>query len=369
MKTSTLFLKNMLCFAIAISTFCLSAQTYITIDNTPQSNTLYDNLQDAVDNAPDNAIIYVQPSPTSYGNATIDRPLTIVGRSHSETSNVSTVGAISVFNSDVTLKGLNINSTVTIRDNDFTVATPDDYVTNIKVFECKINNIVAGYTNGNYGANGVEIQGCVINSFTQHNTGLNVLVTNNIITSSVSVYTPTELLLTKNIFRGYNIFYLYNYSGGEIVIIHDNMFIFTYTFSDTTISLNSGEFNINYCLTYNYGLTDTVFGGNGTWIINNTLENTNPLFTNVDSNVPGSFAGTSGTYNPATRLMDNLTLQGGSPALTAGGGNSELGVFANSFNYKNLGNPRGIPVMDILSWDGAAPAGGSITVDISAKAH
>ena len=67
--------------------------------------------------------------------------------------------------------------------------------------------------------------------------------------------------------------------------------------------------------------------------------------------------------------MDNLTLQGGSPALTAGGGNSELGVFANSFNYKNLGNPRGIPVMDILSWDGAAPAGGSITVDISAKAH
>lgn len=373
MKTSTFLLKNMLCFAIAISTLSLSAQTYITIDNTPQSTTEWTTLQQAIDAAAPivdaaGVIIYIQPSTTSYGNGIIEdisSALTIVGRSHSETSNISTVGSLNIYSSDVTVKGVSASSVI-IRDNTGSGLDTDD-VTNVKLFECKTGGITVGYSNTAYGADGVEIQGCVINGLTHQRNSKNVLVTNNIITSSVSIYSPTTLLLTKNIFRGYNVFYIYNYSSGETVILHDNMFIFTYT-STTQIQLNSGDFNINYCLTYNYGGVDVDFAGSGTMTINNTDENTNPLFTNVDDSVGGSFAGNGG-YNPLTRSEDNLTLQAGSPALTRGGGGSEIGVHANSFNFKMQGNPRGIPVMDILSWDGAAPAGGSITVDISAKAH
>lgn len=374
MKTSTFFLKNMLCFAIAISTLSISAQTYITIDNTVQSNTEWTTLQEAIDAAapivdPAGVIIYIQPSPTSYGVGTIqdiNSALTIVGRSHSETSNVSTVSTINIYSSNVTIKGVNTGG-ITIRDN-VSGGLEADIIKNVKVFECKTGNITVGYVNTTYGADGVEIQGCIMSSLTQYKFSKNILVTNNIITSSLNIASPTTLLLTKNIFRGTSSFSISNSAPGETLILHDNMFISNY-FNDTLIYLSNYDFNINYCLTYNYGAGDVIFTPSGsTLTVNNTDENTNPLFTNVDPSVTFSFASPNG-YNPATRLEDNLTLQAGSPALTRGGGGSELGVFANGFNYKNLGNPRGIPVMDILSWDGAAPAGGSITVDISAKAH
>ena len=98
------------------------------------------------------------------------------------------------------------------------------------------------------------------------------------------------------------------------------------------------------------------------------LANTNPLFTNVNSTVTGSLAGIN-TYNPATRLDDNLTLQASSPALTGGGGGSQIGLFNGGFNYSNLGNPRGVPVMNIVSYEGAVPKNGNINVTISAKAR
>ncbi|QAA80458.1 hypothetical protein EI546_01370 [Aequorivita sp. H23M31] len=58
----------------------------------------------------------------------------------------------------------------------------------------------------------------------------------------------------------------------------------------------------------------------------------------------------------------------GSPALTGGVGGTEIGISSN-FNYKYLGNPRGVPAMDIVSYNGTVPKNGTINVTINAKAH
>jgi len=106
----------------------------------------------------------------------------------------------------------------------------------------------------------------------------------------------------------------------------------------------------------------------GSYLESNTLANTDPLFTDVDNTVSNSFAGTS-SYNPNSRLEDDLTLQATSPALTGGGGGSEMGLYNNGFLYNTLGNARGIPTLDIISYDGAVPKNGTINVTINAKAH
>ena len=98
------------------------------------------------------------------------------------------------------------------------------------------------------------------------------------------------------------------------------------------------------------------------------MANTDPQFTNVDPTVSQSFADNS-SYNPSTRIEDDLTLQAGSPALTGGGGGSQIGLYNNGFRYNMIGNPNGIPTLDVISYDGAIEKGSNINVTITAKAN
>ncbi|MEW4922782.1 hypothetical protein [Algibacter sp. 2305UL17-15] len=370
MKTSTSILKNMLCFAIAIMTLGLSAQTIITVDNNPGSTTTQQTIQEAIDAATAGDIIYVQPSGTSYGHANVTKALTIVGRSHSENNRVSTLGTVSIRSSNVTIKGINfgnLNFSATGASN------PPPFV-GTKIYECEFASATLGITSVlPVDADDIEIRGNIIRSgITQYVDGINVLISNNIFLggSPLTIYDPTSIVVANNIFKYFSSgFNLTNQSSSGTVILFNNMFIINET-SDGTISFNNGPFNLSNCLTYNYGTGNISFtsNGSGSYLDSNTLSNTNPLFTDVDNTANQSFAGSSG-YNPAFRPEDDLTLQAGSPALTGGGGGSEIGLFNNGFNYKYLGNPRGVPVMDIISYDGAVPKNGSINVTITSKAH
>jgi len=358
--TKTLSKAFLLCF-ILVSTSVL-AQTIITIDNNPGSTTTYQNIQDAHDAATAGDIIYVQPSPSSYGNVTIEKSLTIVGRSHSETSNISQLGNVTIEASDVTLKGL---LTSRIYNQSPNTTTP---ITNIKLYECKTGTLRIGYSN--YGIDGLEARGCVISgSFTQYARAENVLISNNIITSSLAIYSPSQIIITNNIFRFTSSMYLYNYAAGETAILFNNMFINNYN-SSSTVYFSLGDWNASNNLLYNYGDGDINFAtsSGGTYSDNNTLLNVDPLFTDVDPTVTYSFADNT-TYNPATRPEDDLTLQATSPALTGGGGGSELGLYNNGFNYSTIGNPKDVPTIDIDTYDGAVPKNGTINVTITAKAH
>jgi hypothetical protein len=366
MKTLTDILKTALIFCFLLGANGILAQTVITIDNNSGSTTTYTTIQAALDAAA-NDIIYVQPSPTSYGSATITKPITIVGRSHSETGKVSQLTSVSLRSSNVTIKGINFSS---LSYNSSGGTAPPPYV-GFRLYECKFSSLILS-TGAANNADDIEIRGCLITSRVTVNTGAsNVLVANNIFSSPSPIITnlTSSLIVTNNIFRGTSsITIANNDAANNTFILANNIFVLNRA-PDAAINLNSGPFNLSNNLIHNYGTGNFSFASNstGSFLESNTL-NTAPLFTDVDPTVTASFAGTS-SYNPLARLDDDLTLQAGSPALTAGVGNSELGIFSNGFNYKYLGNPRGIPTFNIVTSDGTVPANGNINVTVTARAH
>lgn len=372
MKTQKTLNALIICaFLLLVSS--AMAQTIITIDNNPGSTTTYQTLQDAHDNATAGDIIYVQPSGTSYGTVTIDKSLSIVGRSHSEPGKISEIGSVNLRASNITLKGLSISNINT--SSSASAPTPPPY-SGINIFECKFSSLTIGETNteGTTTVDNVAIRGNVItSSINVYNDGNDVLISNNILTSSspLSIYNVATTVVSNNIFKYQSgAINLYNYANSGTLLLFNNMFIFNYG-ADAYVRLNYGDFNLSNNLTFNYNGDNIVnfqSQSGGTYIENNTLANTDPLFTNVDASVNQSFAGSS-NYDPITRLEDDLTLQTGSPALTGGGGGSQIGLFNNSFLYKKLGNPRGVPTLDVISYDGAVPKNGNINVTINAKAH
>ena len=144
----------------------------------------------------------------------------------------------------------------------------------------------------------------------------------------------------------------------------------TNSVTDRTVTLNTGGFNFSNCLTYNYGTGNLTFvlGTGATFLENNSLLNTNPLFVDVDNTVITSFAGASSLYNSATR-EDDLNLQAGPPAFTGGGAGGQIELFNSNFNYNYIGNLRDVPVLDIINYDATVPKNGTINVTIEAKTH
>lgn len=356
---------TLLCCLFAITA---TAQNIITIDNSPQSTTTHQTLQDALDAADPGDIIYIQPTATNYGNGIIDKPITIVGRSHSEANRISTADDLTIRTSGVIIKGINFDI---LNTSSAGLITQPPY-TGLRLYDCKVNTVRIGSASSSSPAfyiDDVEVQGCIIFNFDQRGDSRNILVGNNIIRGSFTVRAPETVVIANNIFRsGNGDIVLQNSSSTATAIFYNNMFK-TNASTDKTITLSSGDFNISNSLTYNYGAGNLTFvtSGTATFLENNSLLNTDPLFVDVDSSVPTSFAGSS-IYNPMTR-MDDLTLQAGSPALTGGGNGGEIGLFNSGFNFDYIGNPRDVPTLDIINYDAAVPKNGTINVTIKAKAH
>lgn len=358
MKTKNFFKQTILFFAMGLTTLMATAQAILTVDNSPGSVAAYSNLQTAHDAATAGDIIYVQPSGTSYGDLTISKAITIVGASHSEPTNISLLGAISITASDIILKGLSISSINTV------VGGTVPYE-NIEIFENKIGGISIG--NGvDQTIDNIVIQGNQINYIEQYNNAANVLITNNII-ASIAIYNAATIVVSNNIFRSVynNVTNIYNYGLGT-ANLSNNMFIFSYPYGNTSVNFYGGPFQLSNNLFYNYYSSYPVSLA-GNYSETESFFNTDPQFVNVDYATSGNFAAYDWNQNFGATPAD-LTLMPGSPALTGGVGGTEIGISSN-FNYKYLGNPRGIPAMNIVSYNGTVPKNGTINVTVNAKAH
>jgi len=371
MKNLNITLKAaVLCCAFLASTIAF-AQTVITIDNNPGSTTTYQTIQEAHDAASSGDIIYVQPSNVNYGNLIIQKPITIVGRSHSEPGQRSEIGSVSLRSGGITIKGLYTNSISSSTSS--TATTP--FVA-IDIFECSISSLSIGTLTSNTTTNYDDV--AIIGNYIRGGLVLlgdsgDVIVSNNVIGGNdpIQTYNTVGAIFTNNIFRSsQNVMRFYNYTASGTAILANNMFIFNFG-SDGQIIFQNGIWGLANNLSYNYGTASTTLleASSGTFDDNgSTISNTNPQFTNVDASISQSFAGTS-TYDPLFRPEDDLTLQAGSPALTGGTGGSEIGLYNNGFNYSIFGNPRNIPILDIESSDAAVQAGSNINVIVTAKAN
>ncbi|MFD2726703.1 hypothetical protein [Hyunsoonleella rubra] len=368
MKTALLSLKAFIICFIFSTCYLGVAQTTYTVNNTPGTTADYSNLQDAINaaSATGGDIIYVQQSPTSYGNITIDRGITLVGRSHSEpNSNYrTTLGNITIAAgaSDTTINGI-IFSTLTTSASSSTI-------NNLILKENIFNDYVIGNNSLNF--NNVVFQGNVISNGLNKRIGSNVsnmIIANNIFLNTTD-YQGSDLVfdkaativVDKNIFRSY-----FTNNSADITItnnssstltISNSMFIGTAS-GHNIVELNNGSFEINNCLTYNPLNATMSFAGTGTSFVNNAVSG-NPNFTND-----------GGIYNNSSgfdRSIADFTLLPGSPAIGAASDGGDIGIL-NGYNFSMLGQPVNTPYLQIESFSSTVDKNQPLTVTIKANAN
>ena len=288
MKTQFLN-KSKLSIFVLVCTFLITAMTaQTTVNNNPNTSADFTDLQAAIDVASNGDIIYVQQSPTSYGTITINKGLTIVGRSHSDSGYKSETGNITFAagSSNTTLKGLKIGGI----SEAFTSST----ITDLKFFDNDITSFGLGSTDT---FDNMLIQGNIIKStFYIYTNTSNVLVNNNIFFSTqLEFYNTATLLFSNNVMAYYEGPNFSNRSTG-LLNIDNCIFIGNSNNGAKTIKLNplSGTIQVNNCITYNYDAATvyTFTTGTGITIAANNQENVDPLFTSVDTSGTTSDVGT-----------------------------------------------------------------------------
>ena len=344
MKSNSTFSRL---FAIALMLLAVNftfAQNVITVDNNSTHAADYDNLQTAINAANNGDIIYVQHSNTSYGTITVTKQVKIIGRSYKETNYVTYVDNLHIKSSNVTVKGLFINSQLTIQSAN---STP---ITNIQVKECRSGLVLLGST---YPVNNVVLQGNYFaDRLHQYTYATNVMVMNNFIVGEIRSYMPQTFLFTQNI--GWEN-QLYNYGDANGILQISNSIFITNSWSMGIET--SGRYKIQNSLTYNYldyPSASYTFSDDANPA--NTLEN-------VDYNVNPQFVNWTNDL-----LTSDFHLAPGSPAIDAGFDGEDLGVYHN-YAFSTEGNPIGYPTLTIDSAPSSVPAGSALNVTVTAEAH
>ena len=175
-------------FILLTATFLVSAQTVRIVDNNfnaPTGPEVYGTLQAAVDAASPGDLIYVQPSPTAYGNVNIETPnLTIMGIGWNLTKDLaytSTVG-------NIILRNNNANTT---------------NASGTKIMGLRITYIYLGTTQtGSYLLSDVIIDNnavdyIVVGSGSYVNSD-NILISDNMIYQYISCYKQHNNMVIRN---------------------------------------------------------------------------------------------------------------------------------------------------------------------------
>ena len=354
MKTQFLNNSKLGIFILAFTFIAITINAQTTVNNNPNTSADFTDLQTAIDAATNGDIIYVQQSPTSYGAITINKGLTIVGRSHSDSGYKSEVGIITFADgaSNTTLKGLKTSSV--------TESNLGATITDLKFFD----NEIANFSLGNADTfNNVLIQGNILRgSLYMYANTSNVLINNNVIfAGGIYLYNTATLLFSNNVLALYYGVNIGNSSTG-LLNIDNCIFIGNYGVNNSLVTLTpgSGTIQVNNCITYNYGSGTYDFStGTGITINANNQENTDPLFTSVD---PASTTSIAAAFMSVfDGANDDLTLQAGSPV-------NDDGLF-QGYTFKNFGTPTGIPSIKVDSYSSTVPKNSNLTVTITAKTN
>lgn len=338
----------------------IQAQTTHVVDNNEGSGSAFTSLQAAIDAATAGDIIYVQPSPNSYGNIDMTKPLTIYGLGHRPELNSGTLAYVNDarFSGNASgskLSGLFINR----------VYLTYGGVTNHDVV-LKDNRIAQIYGNSNTSlANNLIITG-------------NFFYTNA--ASAIDTYNSQNWVITHNLFQrqsdyfDYQLFYRFNAStifnnniiltpqngnGDQLVRlfrdssgtqINNCIFLFRGT---NVINFDTGDsVTYNNCLTYSLNTTMNAISGN------DNIDNQAPLFTNFDIN------------SNLNSTNQDYTIASGSPAENAGNDGNDLGVENGSYPFSIRGYPTELPyITEFTVFNTTIAEGQPLSINIKANAN
>jgi hypothetical protein len=364
-KNSTFFVSRKPLFLIVLLislSITIQAQTVHVVDNNQGAGAQYTSVQTAVNAATAGDIIYIQPSPNSYGSINITKPLSIYGIGNNPELNSgqnSTVVTISFGNaSGSKISGLNING-ITLTGQ--TVISHDVIITNNR-----INGSIVGNPLTNR-ANNVIISGNYLrkqnaNLIDTHNSQ-NWVISNNIIEQlhtnatfatfnrfNASTILNNNIILSRQNGDGnQSIQVFFNCFGTQI---SNNIFLFT---GNSVANMNLGgnsalAFNNN--LTYSYNAVFDALSGT------NNIDDTDPLFVAFNPNVA------------LNTISNDFNLQGGSPAANAGTDGLDLGIYNGNFPFNIRGYPTELPYLtDFVIFNNIISAGTSLNVNVKANAN
>ncbi len=299
------------------------------VNSAPGSSAPYSTAQAAHDAASQNDTLYLEASAFSYGTLTVTKKLVIIGTGYFLAQNPQTQA---------------INSASVLTYVSFGAGSAGSKVTGCQIgyVEVGANDILINrnYITGS-GSYAVQNYGSISNLIVTQNyltapynsysvlyfayAANNVLISNNYIIGYMSSTTEFSAIVTNNVINGYLYFYNTTYKNNIV----------------------SGYFN-DYNCSYSYNICD------GTQMGNSNNNQQNVAWANI-------FVGATGTSTDG-----QWKLKAGSPALGAGEGGVDCGMFGGAYPYVLSGMPN-IPA--IYYFNAPSVPSNTINVSIKAKSH
>lgn len=392
-------MKLLITFSLVIASQLAIAQTTLIVDhnfNAPTGPHIYSTLQAAANAANSGDTIQVQPSPTAYGNITINKPIVLVGIGFNVVKDIafeSVIGQVTLTNnadntskaSGTIIKGLRITTSIRalVTGASFTIM-------DITIFNCIVQYVYTQainaenweiydcYVYGVYtGSNGTYFSNRVTNSLFRNNLHLYGIyfasatpgtntITNNLLYGPVGVRAEgTNTNIINNVFVG-----AANTTAGFVSYLRDCIVSYN-IFYGVTPSLSAGGttsvnfqrnvFSFNILHATGADLWPPLGGGGGNTGSPNYMGS--PLFTSVS------------LLNTWSSAYD-FTLLAGSPALQANipdpGALFDIGLTGGAFPWTEsnwISQPTALPVIEVLNTSTIINPGDNLPVHIKATSN
>jgi hypothetical protein len=332
-------MKNKICLTVLLAAFFagqVQSQTVRRVSNALGAGAPYTTIQAALTAASNGDIILVEGSPTNYAGATISvtKQVTIQGpgyfldQNNGLQVNLNDASAVSIISFDAGSAGSVIRG---MKTSSITINTSNITVT---------NNYIVGGIDCNTGSN-------------------NIVISGNYLTGIIRSFSNMTNLLIAN-----------NYAGGGI----------SFSLSVTTLAVVTNNViaagGTNYYL-QNSTIENNIFLTAGTAIgetLNSTIKNNvfvSASQTNADAtNVFGATVAALFVGLPGNTTDTQWKLKPGSPALGAGVGGTDCGMYAGiNPPYRISGIATGQPTITNFTAPGTVPANGTLNVKVSAKVN
>ncbi len=339
----------------------IQAQTVRVVDNNEGANTGFTTIDAAIQASQPNDIIYVQPSPNSYPNVNINKPIIIYGIGHNPELNAGQWAFISVITFSGAASGSKISGLSITNINLNTNNTNHDVV----ITNNRINGAITGRTNTSQ-TNNIVISGNYFEhpnlNFIDNNSGQNWIISNNLFERSNTNFGwnivadlnnttifNNNIILSRQIGDGNQQIEIFATCNGTQ--ISNNIFIFT---GNSVVNMNIGG---NSSLTFNNNLTYSVvtafdaLGGTN-------FDDVDPQFVTFDSN------------NSLNNISHDYNIQGGAPHENMGSDGNNLGIMNGAFPFDIRGYPTELPYLtDFVIFNNILSVGTDLNINVKADAN
>ncbi|NNC84287.1 MAG: right-handed parallel beta-helix repeat-containing protein [Flavobacteriales bacterium] len=338
----------------------LGAQTVHTVDNNVNSGADFTSVQAAIDAATAGDIIYIHPSPDSYGSITVNKTIHLRGMAHRPELNPAENTQLELlqFNAPIGAPGCSFQglrfSNINISGN-----TNQDYSNQTFINNRLTGTITAGQNCDNWLFQGNAITGNMFDLIDQGSANNNWMFVNNFIQNSATSYTWTtfENLNSTTVFRN-NIIRCYTndlspwvWNSCTGLVVENCVFLFN-SGNVTEVSGSNSSVTYNNCLSFNY-VGDIMGELPGT----NNTSNENPVFL-IDANTGGFSSGSDYQLDPS------------SPGYQAGTDGEDIGIYGNGFEYSMNGYPLDLPYPTQMTISSTTVVSGSdLEVQFKAKGN